>query len=103
ALRPSTTTDNARVMGRDVPLGQVFRNLIDNARSFSPVGGEVRVSLSRDDSQPDLPLRIRIDDDGPGIPADNLETVFERFYTSRPKGTAFGRSEEHTSELQSRE
>lgn len=90
AVRLTTATDNARVMGRDVPLGQVFRNLIDNARSFSPAGGEVRVSLSRDDSQPDLPLRIRIDDDGPGIPADNLETVFERFYTSRPKGTAFG-------------
>ena len=50
----------------------------------------MRVSLERDDSQPDLPLRVRVEDDGPGIPADNLETVFERFYTSRPKGTAFG-------------
>ena len=27
---------------------------------------------------------------GPGIPSDNLETVFERFYTQRPKGTQFG-------------
>ena len=89
-VRFSVGTDNARVMGRDVPLGQVFRNLIDNARSFSPAGGEVRVSLYRDDSHTDLPLRIRVDDDGPGIPAENLETVFERFYTSRPKGTAFG-------------
>ncbi|RSB42790.1 MULTISPECIES: ATP-binding protein [Brevundimonas] len=84
------TADSARVVGRDIPLGQVFRNLIDNARSFSPPDGEVRVSLERDDSQPDLPLRVRIEDDGPGIPAENLETVFERFYTSRPKGTAFG-------------
>ena len=31
-----------------------------------------------------------IEDDGPGVPPDNLETVFERFYTSRPKGAAFG-------------
>jgi two-component system sensor histidine kinase ChvG len=31
-----------------------------------------------------------VDDDGPGIPPDNLETVFQRFYTSRPKGAAFG-------------
>ena len=33
---------------------------------------------------------VFVDDDGPGIPPENLETVFERFYTSRPKGTAFG-------------
>jgi two-component system, OmpR family, sensor histidine kinase ChvG len=33
---------------------------------------------------------VQVDDDGPGIPPDNLESVFERFYTSRPKGAAFG-------------
>ena len=74
------------VSGREGPLGQVFRNLIDNARSFSPAGGEVRVSLE--------PARgeavVRVEDDGPGIPPDNLETVFQRFYTSRPRGAAFG-------------
>ena len=31
-----------------------------------------------------------VSDTGPGIPSENLETVFERFYTSRPKGSAFG-------------
>ncbi|RZJ18483.1 MAG: HAMP domain-containing protein [Brevundimonas sp.] len=80
------TVDPGRVVGRDGPLGQVFRNLIDNARSFSPPGGAVRVSLTHDDDA----VHVRIEDDGPGIPADNLETVFERFYTSRPRGTAFG-------------
>ena len=89
-VRIASTAEAARVLGRDIPLGQVFRNLIDNARSFSPADGEVRVRLERDDSRADLPLRIRVEDDGPGIPAENLETVFERFYTSRPKGTAFG-------------
>lgn len=82
--------EHIRVMGRDGPLGQVFRNLIDNARSFSPAGGTVRLSLARDDIDPDRPFRVRVDDDGPGIPPENLETVFERFYTSRPKGAAFG-------------
>ena len=77
-----------RVMGRDGPLGQVFRNLIDNARSFSAPGGAVRVVLEEGDGE--RPARVRIEDDGPGIPAENLETVFERFYTSRPKGAAFG-------------
>ena len=79
-----------RVLGQDGPLGQVFRNLIDNARSFSPEGGTVRVAVRRDESDPDLPLHVLVEDDGPGIPPDNLETVFQRFYTSRPKGTAFG-------------
>ena len=82
--------DHILVVGRDGPLGQVFRNLIDNARSFSPPGGLVRASLFLDATDPDRPARVQIDDDGPGIPPENLETVFQRFYTSRPKGTAFG-------------
>ncbi len=81
-----------RVAGREGPLGQVFRNLIDNASSFSRPGGQVRVRLS--------PLRrdghslvvTEIEDDGPGIPADNLESIFNRFYTNRPKGQAPGGS-----------
>lgn len=81
--------ENALIVGRDGPLGQVFRNLIDNARSFSPPGGEVRLILKRDDLDA-RPIRVLIEDDGPGIPPENLETVFERFYTSRPRGTAFG-------------
>ena len=80
---------SVRVMGRDGPLGQVFRNLIDNARSFSPAGRDVRVSVRRDDTDA-LPVRIVVEDDGPGIPPENLETVFQRFYTSRPRGAAFG-------------
>jgi two-component system, OmpR family, sensor histidine kinase ChvG len=35
-------------------------------------------------------LRIYVDDAGPGVPEDNLETIFQRFYTERPKGKAFG-------------
>ncbi|QDH72216.1 HAMP domain-containing sensor histidine kinase [Brevundimonas sp. M20] len=81
--------EDALIVGRDGPLGQVFRNLIDNARSFSPPGGEVRLILKRDDLDA-RPIRVLIEDDGPGIPPENLETVFERFYTSRPRGTAFG-------------
>lgn len=82
--------DAVRITGRDGPLGQVFRNLIDNARSFSPPNGQVRIALRRDPTEPDRPIRVTIDDEGPGIPPENLETVFERFYTSRPRGTAFG-------------
>ncbi|HEX7799815.1 MAG TPA: ATP-binding protein [Asticcacaulis sp.] len=84
-----------RVSGREGPLGQVFRNLIDNARSFSPEGGAedslVRVAV-RPSGDPALPVAVVVEDDGPGIPEENLETVFQRFYTSRPKGARFGQN-----------
>jgi two-component system sensor histidine kinase ChvG len=76
----------AFVQGREGPLGQVFRNLVDNARSFSPPEKPVILRLER---RPNEAL-VMVEDFGPGVPADNLETVFERFYTSRPKGSAFG-------------
>jgi two-component system sensor histidine kinase ChvG len=78
-----------RVAAREGPLSQVFRNLIDNARSFTRLDGgrgEVRLSLRSEGGR----ALVQVDDDGPGIPPDNIETVFERFYTSRPKGAAFG-------------
>ncbi len=69
------------VQGHDGRLGQVLVNLLDNARSFSPPGRDVRVTLSRGASQ----IVIAVEDDGPGIPDHALERVFERFYTDRPE------------------
>jgi two-component system sensor histidine kinase ChvG len=83
-------TGRMEVMGREGPLGQVVRNLVENARSFSPPGGEVQVSLSRVTSPRGPSLRITVEDQGPGIPPDKLEKVFERFYSDRPQGAKFG-------------
>jgi two-component system sensor histidine kinase ChvG len=80
----------AIVLGQAGPLGQVFRNLIDNARSFSPEGGKVWISASLQRNKHGHYVRALVEDQGPGIPPENLETVFERFYTERPKGAAFG-------------
>jgi two-component system sensor histidine kinase ChvG len=78
------------VSGREGPLSQVFRNLIDNARSFSSLSEkpapEVRLILERSGRT----VTAAVEDDGPGLPPENLETVFERFYTARPKGALFG-------------
>jgi two-component system sensor histidine kinase ChvG len=66
--------------GHDSRLGQVVDNLIENARSFSPLDGAVRVTCRRLRSQ----IEILVDDDGPGVRPDALEKIFERFYTDRP-------------------
>lgn len=78
------------VRGAEMALGQVFRNLIDNALTFSPRDGEVRLRVREGRGIYEGLAVITVDDDGPGIPPGNLETIFERFYTERPKGTAFG-------------
>ena len=77
------------VFGHNSRLGQVFDNLIDNARSFSRPGGRVRVHLRTARQAADHGnwrdgFEITVDDDGPGIPADAFERIFERFYTDRP-------------------
>jgi len=67
------------VQGMDRRIGQVLRNLIDNALSFSPEGGVVRVQVaSLKDS-----VQLSVEDDGPGIPPDSLTRIFERFHTDR--------------------
>ena len=70
-----------RVMGHDSRLSQVIVNLLDNAISFSPPGGRVAVLARRIGHE----IQIAIEDEGPGIPEENLERVFERFYTDRPQ------------------
>ena len=76
-----------QVLGNDSRLGQVFRNLIDNARSFTLESTKISLRLRRVGEN----VEIRVEDSGPGISAENLERVFERFYTDRPH-QSFGRN-----------
>ncbi len=71
-----------RVLGHDHRLGQVARNLLDNAKSFTRPGTRVRVRLRRTARN----VEFRVEDEGPGIRPENLGRVFERFYTDRPEG-----------------
>ena len=70
----------------ETPFAQVLRNLIDNALTFSPDTGQVTVTVKQEGGR----VIFIVEDEGPGIPEENLETVFERFYTQRPKGASFG-------------
>ncbi len=77
------------VVGHDLRLGQVITNLIENARSFVPEEtGKITVSLSRVGKL----VMLTVDDNGPGIRADTIDRIFERFYTDRPAGEAFGQN-----------
>ncbi len=80
--------DGVRVIGRDERLGQIFRNLIDNSISFSPDQGIVTINAYTDGNT----TRVIVADEGIGIPPDNLESVFKRFYTERPAEHGFGKN-----------
>lgn len=73
------------VMGQDSRLAQVFSNLIDNAVSFSPDGGTVRVAVKTTEDT----IVVTVADEGPGIRGD-ISRIFQRFYTDRPEGETFG-------------
>jgi two-component system sensor histidine kinase ChvG len=112
--------EDLRISGADSRLAEVFQNLIDNAISFSPEGGTVRLALTKrvstieEDKKTEKPAkrsffkrtqetpkanrkqipvsyaRVTIEDSGPGLPENKLEAVFERFYSERPSHEAFG-------------
>jgi two-component system, OmpR family, sensor histidine kinase ChvG len=78
--------DGLAVLGAEGRLGQVFRNLLSNALSFSPRGGTVTLRARRRGER----IIVMVDDEGPGIPQDKLKSIFDRFYSERPEGEKFG-------------
>jgi two-component system sensor histidine kinase ChvG len=76
------------VRGLESRIGQVLANLIENAVSFSEPKSRIRLTAGRSD---DGSAWVTVEDEGPGIPPDNLESIFQRFYTERPAEEAFGR------------
>ncbi len=76
------------IRGHDSRMGQVVSNLLDNAISFSPDGGTVRMTAARNAAR----IVLIVEDDGPGIPEGQADRIFERFYTDRPDGEEFGQN-----------
>lgn len=86
-----TGAATAVVLGDEMRLRQVVRNLVGNAARHTPPGTAVRVSIAVEDAV----VTIRVADDGPGIPADELTRVFERFHRAgrdRAGGSGLGLS-----------
>ena len=68
--------DTAFVNGDEGRLTQVIANLLGNARTHTPAGSPVDVSLALDNGH----VVLHVTDDGSGIPEDELERVFDRFH-----------------------
>src|SRR3569833_1205634 len=83
--RPRRAT--AVVMGKPERLARAISAIIDNAISFSPPGGLIEVAAARVGDE----VRIRVDDEGPGVPEDARKAIFSRFHSLRPEGEYFGR------------
>ena len=79
--------EEVTVNGLPGRLGQVLRNLIDNAISFSPEKGQVEIRVEALEKT----VELSVADSGPGIPESKLDAIFNRFYTERPKAEGFGR------------
>ncbi|WP_306837776.1 sensor histidine kinase [Neorhizobium huautlense] len=78
------------VSGHDLRLGQIVTNLIENARSFVPEkSGRIKVRLFTNSKGRCI---VHVDDNGPGIQAEDIDRIFERFYTDRPEGESFGQN-----------
>lgn len=67
------------VLGTEEMIETVVENLIDNAVSFSPPGTEILIHLTRDGRFANLTVA----DQGPGVPVEHLELIFDRYYSER--------------------
>lgn len=76
----------AVVMGEGTRLERVISNLLDNAVSFSPPGGLVRIEATQMRGR----VLVRVIDEGPGVLPSEREAIFRRFHSARPEGEAFG-------------
>jgi two-component system, OmpR family, sensor histidine kinase ChvG len=74
------------VQGIEDRLGQVVRNLVTNALSFSPPDGLIDLAAWREGPW----VVLTVGDEGPGIPENKLAAIFDRFYTERPSSEKFG-------------
>jgi signal transduction histidine kinase len=89
---PSSNPAPIEVVGDRIELGSAIMNLIDNAVKYAGADGEVTIGVERHGRR----AQVRVTDNGPGVPAQDIKRIFKRFYrvpgplTQRVKGTGLG-------------
>ena len=71
-------------------MRQVFLNVLRNAEEALEPGGRITVTLDMAGDAGRKKIRVRISDDGPGIPEKNKDVIFEPFFTTKPSGFGLG-------------
>lgn len=83
--------DHCTINGESSMMGMLIRNLVENAIRYTPEQGTVEVHVGKNESH----CYLIVEDSGPGIPEDQFENVFKRFYRVKEehnKGTGLGLS-----------
>ncbi|MBV6520562.1 MAG: Adaptive-response sensory-kinase SasA [Gemmatimonadaceae bacterium] len=94
SLKADLCDDDLALRGDEALLKRVVMNLLDNAIKYTPTGGRVTLSTSREE----LMAVVLVSDTGPGVSVEDRERIFDRFYRSpsmvargsRPSGAGLG-------------
>jgi len=81
------TSEATRALGDPDQLQRAFANLVQNASDAAGPGGLLRIEVGRDGSGR---ITIRFQDNGPGIPPEQMARLFQPFHTTKPGGTGLG-------------
>jgi two-component system phosphate regulon sensor histidine kinase PhoR len=92
-LQASVAPDAGTIVADAAKVHDILRNLIENAVNYTPEGAAIDIAADIVDGK----YRLVVQDSGPGIPAEDLARIFERFYRvdksrTRPGGTGLGLS-----------
>jgi signal transduction histidine kinase len=79
-------TDPVMVTYDSTQIEQVLVNLFQNAIQAMPNGGKININLNREEKG----ISLRVQDEGVGIPAENLSRIFDPFFTTKPEGEGTG-------------
>ncbi len=90
AFQPDLNANDVEVLGNSTKLEQVCLNILINAMQAMPNGGEIRIATDHHKNERDDWVELVVADQGIGIPPENIDYLFDPYFTTRPDGTGLG-------------